>query len=71
MALVALTLGAPFTCHWYPGLVPPVVVEEEKVTKLPEQKGFEGVLMVTLVAMDELTTMVISLEVTWLPFTQG
>jgi hypothetical protein len=40
-----------------------------KVTEVPSHTGFEEAVTVTLAAADELTFMVIALEVAGLPFT--
>jgi hypothetical protein len=58
---------APFTFHWYVGVVPPFIGVAVNVTKDPGQKGFDDAAMVTPAGRFELTIIVIVFDVAGLP----
>ncbi len=60
----------PFTCHWYAGVVPPLVGVAVYVTEVPEQTGFAEGAMDTLTGNVVLTVIVTVLDVAGLPVAQ-
>ena len=61
----------PFTFHWYPGVVPPLVGVAVNVTEVPAQMAPEGTAAIdTLTGRLALTAIVSALEVAGLPVAQ-
>jgi len=62
---------APFSFHWYEGVVPPFTGVAVKVTLVPAQIGFSEATMLTLAGNTGFTVMVMVFEVAGLPVAQG
>jgi Flp pilus assembly protein TadB len=62
---------APFTLHWYAGVVPPLTGVAVKVTKVPAQTGLDEAVIETLAVTIGLTVIVTVLDVAGLPVLQG
>ena len=61
---------APFTFHWYAGVVPPFTGVAVNVTSDPGQKGFDDAAIVTPAGRLEFTIMVMEFEVAGFPAVQ-
>ena len=58
---------APFTIHWYAGVVPPLVGVAVKVTEVPVQTGLAEAEMLILTGRSGFTVMIMLLDVAGLP----
>ena len=61
---------APFSFHWYEGVVPPFTGVAVKVTLVPAQIGLSDATMLTLAGKTGFTVMVIVFEFAGLPLIQ-
>jgi hypothetical protein len=61
----------PFNCHWYTGLLPPLMGVAVNVTLSPEQMLFPGLAEIFIPAgINEFTAIVIAFEIAGEPVTQ-